>query len=321
MYGGLEEEAVRDQAALSAARRPWELARKEGQVGESTRAPRDAPGRPRLPGALARLWRRLLTLTLRPSPRAATAEARGDRSHSFSRSKRDCTVRRARWAPGPCRPPRPPPTRPVAPGTFPTNRCCRGRGRRRGCPGWGACWGRFCLAALRRSQPRASRRFRLLPRGFTGQRGGPCAPLPPAGRRQLTPEPAPAESPVSARRSLHALLPPQLRIRPLASAPPAWHPALHPVPPRLLPGGGGRSEPAPHPGQHGVLGRGGGDAPLQAELAPRGSWAANGAPLPTRGPRVGGRPCSRKRLFLQRSPRTEAARRPSDSYEPMRVKG
>lgn len=96
-------------------------------------------------------------------------------------------------APGPCRPPRPPPTRPVAPGTFPTNRCCRGRGPRRGCPGWGwgACWGRFCLAALRRSQPRASRRFRLLPRGFTGQRGGPCARLPPAGRRQLTPEPAP----------------------------------------------------------------------------------------------------------------------------------
>lgn len=73
MYGGLQEEAVGDQAALSTTWRPRELPREEGPVRASTRALRDAPAAGTWPAHLG------------PSHALSTRRSSG-RSHSFSPS-------------------------------------------------------------------------------------------------------------------------------------------------------------------------------------------------------------------------------------------
>ena len=82
MYGGLQEEAVGDQAALSTSWCPRELPREEKPVRASTRALRDSPAAGTRPARLAALTRAVNTKELwtKPQPlpeRTAQDGARG----------------------------------------------------------------------------------------------------------------------------------------------------------------------------------------------------------------------------------------------------
>lgn len=156
MYGGLQEEAVGDQVALSTSRHPRELPREEAPVRASTRALQDAPAV--APGQLV-LW---LSHTL------STRRSSG-RSHSLS-------PRGALAWPG--WPPGLPPS--CGPWTFLSGHRCAPIPIR-------AAAGEGLLGTLRSccsktAQPRASGSFHLLPRdGSTEQRAGLPGPALPVG--------------------------------------------------------------------------------------------------------------------------------------------
>lgn len=177
MYGGLQEEAVGDQAALSTSRRPRELPREEAPVRASTRAPRDTLATGAWPARLVALPRTVNTKELwtKPQPLPEGTGRDGARGQLWPGQVGLLVFllpSRGLW-------------------TFLSGHRCAPIPI-------GAATGEGLLGTLRSccsktAQPRASGRFHLLPcDGSAEQRAGPWAGLP---------------RPALPVGSLHALLP------------------------------------------------------------------------------------------------------------------